>query len=74
MEKKLSKEYSSCEDYVNSSLRVKPLLQICGHLRFGERLLRVREYGAATKHKTIVQSKRRECNACVIIVKISHIF
>ena len=30
--------------------------------------------GGASQHKTIVQAKRRECNACVIFVKISHIF
>ena len=51
----------SCEDYGTGCLHVKYLLQICGHLRCGERLFILREYGAVAKHRDIVQVKRRGC-------------
>ncbi len=50
----------SCEDYGTGCLHVKYLLQICGHLRCGERLFILRKYGAVAKHRDIVQVKRRD--------------
>ena len=47
--------------YAAPPIRVKYLLQICGHLRFGERRLVLQESVTLTQHRNSIRAKRKKC-------------